>query len=57
MDLAIVTLIAAKMGGIVGMVIGIPVYTVLRVVARIFFGQFKVVQRLTGGAMEEEASS
>ena len=57
LEIFIVTLIAAKMGGIVGMVIGIPVYTVLRVIARIFFGQFKVVQRLTGGAMEEESSS
>jgi len=29
------------------MVIGIPVYTVLRVIARNFFSQFKLVQRLT----------
>ncbi|MBC7777392.1 MAG: AI-2E family transporter [Phycisphaerae bacterium] len=47
LEIFIVTLIAAKIGGVVGMVIGIPVYTVLRVIARNFFSQFKLVQRLT----------
>ncbi len=47
LEIFIVTLAAAKIGGVVGMVIGIPVYTVLRVVARTFFSQFKLVQRLT----------
>lgn len=54
LEIFIVTLIAAKLGGVVGMVIGIPVYTVLRVVARIFFGEFKLVQRLTVHLSEEE---
>ncbi len=54
LEIFIVTLIAAKMGGVVGMIIGIPVYTVLRVIARIFFGQFKLVQRLTVHLSEEE---
>lgn len=53
LEIFIVTLAAAKMGGVVGMVIGIPVYTVLRVVARNFFSQFKVVQRLTDHMDEE----
>lgn len=48
LEIFIVTLVAAKMGGVVGMVIGVPVYTVLRVVARTFFSEFKLVQRLTG---------
>ena len=43
----IFTLMAAKLGGVVGMVVGIPVYTVLRVIARTFFSEFKLVQRLT----------
>lgn len=47
LEIFIVTLIAAKLGGVVGMVVGIPVYTVLRVIARVFFSKFKVVQRLT----------
>lgn len=47
LEIFIVTLAAAKLGGVVGMVIGIPVYTVLRVIARNFFSHFKLVQRLT----------
>lgn len=47
LEIFIVTLIAAKLGGVVGMVVGIPVFTVLRVIARVFFSKFKVVQRLT----------
>jgi predicted PurR-regulated permease PerM len=47
LEIFIVTLVAAKLGGVLGMVIGIPVYTVLRVVARVFFSNLKVVQRLT----------
>jgi len=54
LEIFIVTLIAAKIGGVVGMVIGIPVYTVLRVIARVFFSEFKVVQKLTDH-LEEEA--
>lgn len=47
LEIFIVTLVSAKIGGVVGMVIGIPVYTVLRVIARTFFSEFKLVQRLT----------
>lgn len=54
LEIFIVTLIAAKLGGVVGMVIGIPVYTVLRVIAHTFFGEFKLVQRLTVHLTEEE---
>ena len=48
LEIFIVTLIAAKLGGVVGMIIGIPVYTVLRVIAREFFSEVKLVRRLTG---------
>jgi predicted PurR-regulated permease PerM len=47
LEIFMVTLMAAKIGGVAGMVLGIPVYTVLRVVAKTFFSEFKVVQRLT----------
>lgn len=53
LEIFVVTLAAAKLGGVIGMVIGIPVYTVLRVIARTFFSQFKVVQRLTEHLGEE----
>lgn len=48
LEIFIVTLVAAKLGGVIGMVLGIPVYTILRVIARTFFSEFKFVQRLTG---------
>lgn len=54
LEIFIVTLAAAKLGGVVGMVIGIPVYTILRVVAREFFSGFKIVQRLTDHLEEEK---
>jgi len=52
LEIFIVTLVAAKLGGVVGMIIGIPVYTVLRVIAREFFSEFKLVRRLTGSLEE-----
>jgi predicted PurR-regulated permease PerM len=48
LEIFLVTLAAAQLGGILGMVLGIPVYTLLRVIARTFLGQFKIVQRWTG---------
>ncbi len=54
LEIFIVTLMAAQLGGVVGMVIGIPAYTVLRVIARTFFSEFKVVQRLTEHLNEED---
>jgi predicted PurR-regulated permease PerM len=57
LEIFIVTLAAAKIGGVVGMVIGIPVYTVLRVIAREFFSEFKVVQRLTGASEDEPSQT
>lgn len=57
LEIFIVTLAAAKIGGVVGMVIGIPVYTVLRVIAREFFSEFKVVQRLTSRPEDEPAKT
>jgi predicted PurR-regulated permease PerM len=54
LEIFIVTLAAAKIGGILGMVIGIPAYTVIRVFARIFLSEFKVVQRWTEHLEEEE---
>jgi len=49
LEIFIVILVAAKLGGIPGMVIAIPVYIVIRVIARTFLYRFKVVQKLTGG--------
>jgi predicted PurR-regulated permease PerM len=48
LEIFLIVLIGAKLGGILGMVLAIPVYTVLRVLAKVFFSEFKIVQRLTG---------
>lgn len=47
LEIFLIILIAGNIGGIIGMLIAIPAYTVLRVFAREFFSQFKLVQRLT----------
>ena len=49
LEIFIIILVGAKLGGILGMVLAIPVYTVLRVVARVFLSEFKIVQKITGG--------
>ena len=48
LEIFIVILIGAKLSGIMGMILAIPVYTVIRVIARAFLSEFKIVQKLTG---------
>ncbi len=49
LEIFIIILIGAKLYGVLGMVLAIPVYTVIRVIARSFLSEFKIVQALTGG--------
>lgn len=49
LEIFIIVLIGANIGGILGMVLAIPAYTVVRVVAKVFLSEFKVVQSLTKG--------
>ncbi|MEL6922761.1 MAG: AI-2E family transporter [Bacteroidota bacterium] len=49
LEIFIVILMGAQINGIVGMVLAIPVYTVLRVIARVFLSKFQVVQKLASG--------
>ncbi|MCL2072970.1 MAG: AI-2E family transporter [Marinilabiliaceae bacterium] len=48
LEIFIVILMAGFAVGIVGMFLAIPVYTILRVIAREFFSQYKIVQKITG---------
>lgn len=48
LEIFIIILVGAKIGGVLGMVLAIPAYTVLRVVAREFLSRFKIVKRITG---------
>jgi predicted PurR-regulated permease PerM len=47
LEIFLVILIAGSVGGILGMLVAIPAYTVARVFAKQFFNQFRVVQKLT----------
>lgn len=47
LEIFLIIIIGAKIGGIAGMVTAIPVYTALRVIARTFLSEFKVIRRLT----------
>ena len=46
LEIFIVLLVAGHIGGILGMLVAIPAYTVLRVIAVRFFGGFKPIKRL-----------
>lgn len=49
LEIFLVILVAAEIGGVVGMVLAIPVYTVLRVIGKVFLSEFKIVQQITRG--------
>jgi predicted PurR-regulated permease PerM len=54
LEIFIVVLSAGFAAGVPGMILGIPTYTVLRVLAREFFYNIKAVQKLTSGLAREE---
>ena len=54
LEIFIVFLMAGHIGGTVGMLVAIPAYTVIRVVAFRFFYRFKLVQRLNPDLSEED---
>ena len=47
LEIFLVILIAGSLAGILGMLLAIPSYTVLRVFAKEFFSQFRLVRKLT----------
>ena len=46
LEIFIVLLIAGNTAGVIGMLVAIPAYTVIRVVAGHFFGDIKAIRRL-----------
>ena len=54
LEIFIVVLSAGFAAGVPGMILGIPTYTVLRVLAREFFNNIKAVQRITSSLAKEE---
>lgn len=56
LEIFLVILVGAQINGIIGMVLAIPTYTVIRVIAKEFLFRFKIVQKLTEGmAIEDES--
>jgi predicted PurR-regulated permease PerM len=47
LEIFLVIIIGGGLAGLVGMLFAVPVYTLLRVIAREFFNQFRVVRNLT----------
>lgn len=47
LEIFIIVVIGAKLGGITGMIVAIPAYTIIRVVAAVFLKEFRLVQKLT----------
>ncbi|MDR1847125.1 MAG: AI-2E family transporter [Bacteroidales bacterium] len=49
LEIFLVILVAGHIGGIIGMILAIPVYTFLRIIAKEFFIRWKFVQKITKG--------
>lgn len=47
LEIFIIVVIGAMLGGITGMIVAIPAYTIIRVIAAVFLKEFQVVQKLT----------
>lgn len=47
LEIFMVILIAGSVGGVTGMIIAIPTYTIIRVFAKEFFNNFRLVKKLT----------
>lgn len=47
LEIFLVILMAGEIGGVLGMVLGIPVYTFLRIIAKEFFNKWKFIKALT----------
>jgi predicted PurR-regulated permease PerM len=46
-EIFLVIIAAGFAGGVIGMIVAVPAYTFLRIVAREFFSQFRIVRKLT----------
>lgn len=57
LEIFVVLLIAGNIGGVVGMLIAIPTYTVIRVIASRFFYDFKPVKRLIPNVEDENTDA
>mgnify|MGYP003482421197 FL=1 len=52
LEVFLVILVGGYVGGMWGMLLGIPLYTIFRVFAREFFSEYALVRRITGQMRE-----
>lgn len=50
-------MIGARVGGIIGMVVAIPAYTIFRVLAKTFLSEFKVIRKITEDLRTKELTT
>lgn len=48
LEIFIVIIAAATIAGVIGMVVAVPVYTIIRIIAAEFFGHVPLIQKLSG---------
>lgn len=53
LEIFLIIIVGGGLAGLPGMLLAVPVYTLLRVIAKEFFQQFRVVKKLTGTMNEE----
>lgn len=53
LEIYFVIIIGGSLAGLAGMILAVPVYTVLRVIAKEFFQNFRIVKKLTAAIKEE----
>jgi predicted PurR-regulated permease PerM len=56
LEIFLIIIMGGSLAGLLGMLLAVPVYTVLRVIAREFFRQFRIVQKLTKSMNEDEST-
>lgn len=54
LEIFIIIMVGSKVGGILGMVLAIPVYTVIRVIIRVFFSEFEIFQKIAAGLKNQK---
>jgi len=53
LEIFIIILIAGTLAGISGMIVAVPIYTILRIIAKEFLSNFKIIQKLTAELDED----
>jgi predicted PurR-regulated permease PerM len=54
LEIFLIIMIGAKINGVLGMVLAIPAYTIIRVIAQTFLSEFEVIQKIATGLRKED---